>query len=78
MFNFNQHNVTTQGSGNYSREDSSISHNGNEISTTVSIGIIEITPPDDIKGSEVHMERYIEAADGKLYLAKHSGKNCLK
>jgi len=44
-----------------------------EVSTTVSIGMVEVEAKQQY--SEIHLEEYISIADKRLYQAKHSGKN---
>lgn len=49
-------------------EDASLSHDGEELRVTVSIGVAELTV-----GST--LEQLVEAADAGLYRAKHRGRN---
>lgn len=54
-------------------EQSVIEYEGKSVSTTVSIGAIEITPQEGFKA--IFLDEYINIADQKLYRAKDSGKN---
>jgi len=53
-----------------------VQYESNEINLTVSIGIIEITPQEQIDHSEHDcFSRFLDKADQKLYLAKDNGRN---
>lgn len=54
-------------------EQSSVHFNGNEIRTTVSIGMMEIKPQYHYKKS--FLNEYVMLVDQKLYDAKHNGRN---
>jgi len=55
---------------------SPVQYESNEINLTVSIGIIEITPQEQIDHSEYDcFSRFLDKADQKLYLAKDNGRN---
>ena len=54
-------------------ENSFISLDGEEIKSTVSIGVTEIKPEGIYE--QVHLEEYIAIADRKLYRAKDDGRN---
>ena len=48
---------------------------GQMISTTVSMGLIEIAPEADTDLKTIKVEPYISEADKKLYVSKNSGRN---
>jgi diguanylate cyclase len=50
-------------------------YNDTEFGTTVSIGVIEITPQPSQEGKKISMESYIKEVDELLYHAKSSGRN---
>jgi len=54
-------------------ENSPIHFNGNDISCTVSIGMIEIHPVHMYK--KIFVDEYIMMADQNLYIAKENGRN---